>query len=194
MLPSATLAFNCITASLLYGVFAKSFTAASIKHKTGRFFLPCKTSIWQCICSPESGKHANLCSIVAKIQQVFFCCSDRRRNRTCQRMYLPTHNQPTDKHFSFPGNRSDNLPAQGILSIQVLHYICNTFCPFKKAVLSLTGAFTCQRVSGMRGLFWTAVTSFIREYWWIFIVIVGPCRQHTLLQTLLRLQAFHPQA
>ncbi len=86
-----------------------------------------------------------------------------------------------NKHFSFPGNRSDNLPAQGILSMQVLHYICNTFVPFKKAVLSLTGAVTCQRVSGMRGLFWTAVTSFIREYWWIFIVIVGPCMKQPLL-------------
>lgn len=34
---------------------------------------------------------------------------------------------------------------------------------------------TCHSVSGMHGLFCTAVTAFMREYWWIFIVIVGPC-------------------
>ena len=36
------------------------------------------------------------------------------------------------------------------------------------------GTRTCHKDSGMRGRAWTAVTSLIREYLCIFIVMVGP--------------------
>ena len=87
--------------------------------------------------------------------------------------------------------------AESLQYALLLHHVTSSFARCRYIFVCNTEAhnmgfghcqvcFTCHRDSGMRGLVCTAVTSLIRAYLCIFMVIVGPCtcnEQHVSLHT-----------
>lgn len=91
----------------------------------------CANLIWLCNCLPESGKHAFVFAVLLPEGNRFSCAFLTKKKQGLPEDVPGTLIIIANRQTLFcPGSRQGNLPAKGVLSMQVLHYTCESLFLF----------------------------------------------------------------